>query len=228
MPEAGGPLPRDVRRPAQHHRLRRRRTRPRPPELRRGAAGGGRGRQRRSLLLGRQGARRTVLRRLPLRPQRPADERLAARGRRAGPLARALRRVRPHPLRGGQHRRPDGRLVQPRDPLGGGFQGAQDADARPRRQGAGTPRRHARPPPRRRALHRSGAGRDRRHGVDRPLPRHADGLPRDRQILLFARLARARHGLRVLRQQEQIRRPPARSPAHLRGRHPLHQRLHHQ
>ena len=107
--------------------------------------------------------------RRPLRPQRPAAERLDVCRRRARAHARLLQGLQHRPIPGGQHRRPDGRLVPQRDQIGRRSEGPEVPHRRHRRQGAGQPRRRAAADRRRRHLPGAGEGHHRRGRMGRPL-----------------------------------------------------------
>ena len=148
---------------------------------------------RRRVLLAGQVQGLQLLRDRPLRADRERGRRLDLPCRRPGALGRARGRLQPEAADGREHGRPVGRLVQQGDELGRGLQGPQDAHAGPRRRGAASPRCGRRRAAGRRDLPGAAVGHDRRHRVGGAVERPRLRLLQDHQVLLLARLPRARH-----------------------------------
>ena len=119
-----------VGRPHQDPVLRRRRADPGRRRLRRRVGRHGRDELRQCLFLDRQGVRRSVLHRGPVRAQLPGLQRLDVRRRRPAALARGLRPLQSGAVPVRQHRRADDRLVQEADREGGRPEGPEDAHSR--------------------------------------------------------------------------------------------------
>ena len=179
---------RDHRQPVPDPALRRRRDRPRPAGARRRPERHGRDGQHGALLLLGQGPGIDLRHVAAVRSEQPADELLAAVRRRQRAAQRPAEELQLHRLRGGQHRRTDGRLVPQGAQVGRRHEGAQVPDRRLRRHDRLQARRRAAAACRRRHLSGAGEGHARRVRMGRPLRRREARLPEGREVLLLPRL----------------------------------------